>query len=90
MSLIEQASQRLEQLRPAGIVVPEVAGATPATLPHPVPDGKRLDAERKSQRVTLDLDALGAAGIVTPEAPRSRVADQRFRRSREPHCPDLA
>jgi protein-tyrosine kinase len=76
MSLIEQAAQRLEQLRRAGIVVPEVAGAAPPIPAHSVPDGKRLEPERKSQRVTLDLDALGAAGIVTPDAPRSLVADQ--------------
>jgi protein-tyrosine kinase len=53
-----------------------VAGAAPPIPAHSVPDGKRLEPERKSQRVTLDLDALGAAGIVTPDAPRSLVADQ--------------
>lgn len=77
MSLIEQAAQRLEQLRRAGIVVPEVAGAAP--LPpaaSAVPDAKPPGQAQTSQQVTLDLDALGAAGIVTPSAPRSLVADQ--------------
>lgn len=77
MSLIEQAAQRLEQLRRAGIVVPEVAGPVPPGLAAAAsPEPRRPESARKSQRVTLDLDALGAAGVVTPSSPRSRVADQ--------------
>jgi protein-tyrosine kinase len=30
----------------------------------------------QSRRVDIDLDAVGAAGIVTPNAPRTRLADQ--------------
>ncbi len=90
-SLIEQATQRLEQLRKAGAVIPEKSNApatqqfgrvagdfnsvvqpeageargAPAGTPPPV-----------SRRVEIDLDALAAAGIVSPNAPRSQIADQ--------------
>ena len=90
-SLIEQATQRLEQLRKAGAVIPEKivvpvtqqfgdltssvdagavlarvhsAGATPTPSPA------------VSRRVEIDLNALSAAGIVSPNAPRSQIADQ--------------
>ena len=86
-SLIEQAAHRLEQLRRAGVSVPgaapvaappaaRVLSADAAAAPTPQP---RLQAEapaRTSQQVTLDLEALGAARIVTPNAQRSRAADQ--------------
>lgn len=75
-SLIEQAAQRLEQLRQAGADMPAtspvvqkvdaiqkpVAGATPAAV--------------LSRRVEIDLEALALAGIVSPNAPRSQIADQ--------------
>jgi protein-tyrosine kinase len=90
-SLIEQATQRLEQLRKAGAVIPEKSTA-PATqqfgrtagdfnsLSHldggEVP-GEPLPAPHSvSRRVEIDLDALSAAGIVSPNAPRSQIADQ--------------
>ena len=77
MNLIEQAVQRMEQLRRAGIDVPAAAGMSPSASVTPVlPVEKRPAAVRTSQCVTLDLDALGKAGIVTPNAPRSLVADQ--------------
>ena len=84
-SLIEQAAQRLEQLRRAGIEVPEPAGAR-------VVGGTTLAAESKaatprgseageapatsSRCVELDLAMLQATGIVTPNAPRSHIADE--------------
>lgn len=81
MSLIEQAAQRLEQLRQAGVVVPEIEAdlsvATPgarAAAPPPAP--KPAAPVQTSKMVTLDLDALMAKGIVTPNAPRSFIADQ--------------
>ena len=86
-SLIEQAAQRLEQLRRAGVVVPQVTAppAKPA-LPEPVP----LAEDRppvaviettqasavSSRRVELDLAMLEKTGIVTPNAPRSHIADE--------------
>lgn len=93
-SLIEQAAKRLEQIRQAGIAVPEVgepaaAPATPAAsgLSAAAAAAAGLEAERRgevatgqglqaSRRVELALDRLTAAGIVTPQAPRSRLADQ--------------
>ncbi|MBK1612253.1 chromosome partitioning ATPase [Rubrivivax gelatinosus] len=74
-SLIEQAAQRLEQLRQAGVTVPEVdAAPAPAAPPAALPPAREPVAT--SRRVELDLDQLAAAGIVTPSAPRSTVADQ--------------
>ncbi|MEP6657153.1 MAG: XrtA-associated tyrosine autokinase [Betaproteobacteria bacterium] len=104
MSLIEQAAKRLEELRRAGVDVPE--SATVAALDFPTTAIERASAvngarrarlaesqgtgaeARKvpapsatedaihSQRVHLDLARLAAAGIVTPDAPRSQVADE--------------
>ena len=92
-SLIEQAAQRLEQLRQAGFLVPEIE--TPAVVslappaaqvqqrPVPQPDmppamlvRDSTDMLRQSRHVELDLAALGTAGIVTPNSPRSHMADQ--------------
>jgi protein-tyrosine kinase len=73
-------------LRRAGIVVPEtvatVAGQ-PAAQPSSSPEGadkdaadRREDVAAFSKRVELDLAMLEATGIVTPSAPRSRIADE--------------
>lgn len=81
-SLIEQAAQRLEQLRRAGISVPEtIAAAQPAAQAAPRADasnktGGLEDAAASSRRVELDMAMLEATGIVTPSAPRSFVADE--------------
>lgn len=75
-SLIEQAAQRLEQLRQAGVELPQTS-----------PVATTVDSSRKSlvngsqpialsRRVEIDLEALSAAGIVSPNAPRSQIADQ--------------
>jgi protein-tyrosine kinase len=77
-SLIEQAAQRLEQLRAAGVEVPipplskhaDTAPAPPQSTPATLTDTPT------SRKVDVDLDRLGAAGIVTPLAPRSATADQ--------------
>lgn len=83
-SLIEQAAERLEQLRRAGALMPEEApapaasagassaaaatsAAAPAASPRPTATARLVE---------LDLDALAAAGLVTPTAPRSQMADQ--------------
>ncbi|BAL93755.1 XrtA-associated tyrosine autokinase [Rubrivivax gelatinosus] len=74
-SLIEQAAQRLEQLRQAGVAIPDVAGpAVPQERPAPAPE--RVEPVATSRRVELKLDELNAAGIVTPNSPRTVVADQ--------------
>jgi exopolysaccharide/PEP-CTERM locus tyrosine autokinase len=95
MSLIEQAAQRLEQLRQAGVDVPspppaevvaepKLEQAPPKARPKkPPPPVKREEPESLespemalSRRVVLDLDALTAAGIIRPDAPRSQLADE--------------
>lgn len=74
-SLIEQAAHRLEQLRQAGVGVPEVApianvnGANSKNL-------NGVSSNTMSRRVEIDLEALAKAGIVSPNAPRSAIADQ--------------
>ncbi len=92
-SLIEQAAQRLEQLRRAGAAMPEDAKSaqTPGSSRGSVigsavselvvvaesdPMQAPLDSVQRSQRVEIDLEALSAAGIVSPNAPRSQIADQ--------------
>lgn len=81
-SLIEQASRRLEQLRQAGAVIPDVAPAAEVAAPKPevpTPSPAPPPPVRPtvvSRQVELDLDALTAAGFVSPNAPRSQIADQ--------------
>ena len=94
-SLIEQAALRLEQLRQAGVTVPEMeaspesASVPPASrflagdLSQPKPAAHAAPAVRParesqpaSKLIQLDLATLTAAGIVTPNAPRSHLADQ--------------
>lgn len=74
-SLIEQAAERLEQLRQAGAempAAPQVAQAVDAAQ-RPVSE---VQPALLSRRVDIDLEALAAAGIVSPHAPRSQIADQ--------------
>lgn len=83
-SLIEQAAQRLEQLRRAGVVVPEIeaaAGGAAIGLAEPPPAAAPVLEQPEepvvlSRRVDLDLAMLEATGIVTPNAPRSHIADE--------------
>jgi len=87
-SLIEQATQRLAQLRRAGVDMPEPVAKAPPPVTAPTPREVARPVETPaetaspkvrsatSRRVELDMDALSAAGIVTPNAPRSQIADQ--------------
>jgi exopolysaccharide/PEP-CTERM locus tyrosine autokinase len=78
-SLIEQATQRLEQLRRAGVAIPEreVTVKIVQDRPPVVPSAPAAIAPvMTSRRVEIDLDALASAGIVSPNAPRSQIADQ--------------
>ena len=86
-SLIEQAAKRLEQLRGAGVAVPvpepspspvastRTAGAAPG---HPATDevAREVELASSSRRVELNMAMLESSGIVTPNAPRSRIADE--------------
>lgn len=79
-SLIEQAARRLEQLRSAGVDVPEArpVAAKPEELKAEVPVAIEPPPvlASSSRFVNIDLEALALKGIVTPNAPRSRIADQ--------------
>lgn len=84
-SLIEQAANRLEQLRQAGADVPAfVPAPTPAPAPEPILDEANEAVlytpneqfGQTSRQITIDMDALVASGIVSPNAPRSQIADQ--------------
>jgi protein-tyrosine kinase len=107
-SLIEQAAQRLEQLRQAGVAAPDVPttpigpsstaapdsppiAASFSTAPADVAEqSSPLLAESagsasaegptaslvRSPRIEFDFALLAAANIVTPNAPRSQVADE--------------
>lgn len=90
-SLIEQAAQRLEQLRQAGVVLPDDNHSRPHAAAFTVPASGEPAAPSRpaasarapedthhpaSKRVDLDLDALAAQGFLTPNAARSHLADQ--------------
>jgi len=74
-SLIEQAAQRLEQLRQAGaeMTVTPPVGQTVGAARQPVSEAQPAPLSRY---VEIDLVALAQAGIVSPNAPRSQIADQ--------------
>jgi len=65
MGLIEQAAKRLQELRRAGT----------ATDPRAAPEAAPA-AHSRAARLTLDLAKLAAGGFVTPDLPRSRIADE--------------
>lgn len=95
MSIIEQAAKRLEALRQAGINVPS-AGHAP--FPDAGPDRAEAALRSVAARVTasvrnvpqalsrhieIDISRLSAAGFVTPDAPRTELADE-FRAIKRP------
>lgn len=112
MSIIEQAAQRLEALRNAGIEPPlrsgsDAEGTRPPSGGDRIPSPERLvelmhsagaardfkthdaepdvidpspgegaEAAKRSKAIEIDLEALAAAGYLTPEAQRSQLADE--------------
>ena len=74
-SLIEQAAHRLQQLRQAGVDLPQDK-TSPLRQPETPQRVTEFPPGALSRRIDIDLDALAAAGIVSPNAPRSRIADQ--------------
>jgi protein-tyrosine kinase len=75
-SLIEKAAQRLEQLRRAGAdIAAEEAGARLESVEPRAGEPAPVETSR-SRMVRIDLAALAAEGYVTPNAPRSVIADQ--------------
>ena len=78
-SLIEQAAQRLAQLREAGVEIPETAAVPAAGRSADValpPVMERGEPTPQSRRVEIDFARLGQQGIVTPQSPRTATADQ--------------
>ena len=92
MDIIEQAAKRLEELRQAGVEVPgdvlpregiaagaAAAGGEHASNPAVVaaaPSSRPAVAGATSRRIDLDMQALTERGVVTPDAGRSRLADE--------------
>lgn len=86
-SLIEQAAERLEQLRKAGAVIAEPkpahrlpgggqAAASPEPLAETPAEVKPTAAPVVSRAVELDFEAIAAQNLLTPNAPRSLLGDQ--------------
>lgn len=91
MSLIEQAAKRLEQLRQAGVELPEERNEGPILQPAPFSgiQHSQSAAETVSHtpappgiqslnavETTLDLEAISASGLLVPNAARSQLADE--------------
>ena len=80
-SLIEQAAQRLEQLRRAGAIVSDAkqsqrlpGGGVGAAAP--AGEARAAVPAANSRRVEIDLDRLATLGMLAPNAPRSLLGDQ--------------
>lgn len=91
MSIIEQAVKRLDELKQVGVEIPdqrvepvdastiERAVALDNTLPEPPrvrAEAPARGAQDVSRQVDIDLDRLAAAGFVSSDVARSRVADE--------------
>lgn len=89
MSLIEQAAKRLEQLRQAGVDLPdEQTLHAPAktdrsnklVVETPAPSSAKAPSPSVSpkpvKRIELNLEAIAASGLLVPHASRSQLADE--------------
>jgi protein-tyrosine kinase len=90
MSLIEQAAKRLEQLRQAGVELPDesakipdaptVSSIKPAERPPLTASLQPPVIAQPPTAVTpqtiLNLEAISASGLLTPDAARSQLADE--------------
>lgn len=90
MDIIELAAKRLEELRRAGVELPgdvlprDGIAATAAVASRSEPAGSPVAAAVEiprppvvtSRRIELDMQALAARGIVTPESARSQLGDE--------------
>lgn len=83
MSIIEQAAERLERLKQAGIEVP-VAALKPgkpeageaAPIAPPAEPPKAEPPKKPPRSVTIDIARLREMGMVTPDAPNSKTAGE--------------
>ncbi len=89
---IERAAQRLEELKQAGAQMPEVAPLLPPpseprladvapespkrALAVPSPTLPKVSPGKGSKTVNIDFRRLSLSGIITPDSPRSSLADQ--------------
>ncbi len=85
MSLIEQAAKRLEQLRQAGVELPEDNAPLqlqPQTIPPAHRESKKavsapvITPSASARTVELDLDAIAAAGLLVPQSTNSKLANE--------------
>ncbi|HEU4621176.1 MAG TPA: XrtA-associated tyrosine autokinase [Burkholderiaceae bacterium] len=91
MSLVERAAKRLEELQRAGVSLPWNVGPSRAKSESQVPNdiraglasaAQREGAEsvaaedRVSRSVDIDVARLAENGYITPDAPRSQLADE--------------
>jgi exopolysaccharide/PEP-CTERM locus tyrosine autokinase len=88
MSLIEQAAKRLEQLRQAGVELPEdEVKPIPVSIQPPVTAKQSAPKEQPApqvaqpqaapiKRIELNLEAIAASGLLVPHAMRSQLADE--------------
>ncbi|MCX9156884.1 XrtA-associated tyrosine autokinase [Niveibacterium sp. 24ML] len=86
MSIIEKAVERLDQLKRAGVDVPEVpasvepANAQVAASASVAPPAERAAqpgaSARERRTVEIDLDRLAALGFVSPTQPNTPTAEQ--------------
>jgi protein-tyrosine kinase len=83
VSIIEQAARRLDELRRAGIEATPPHRPDGTGEPSPAVQQRTAPPAEPRQRVHLDLAALAARGFATPEAPRTRLADE-FRHAKRP------
>jgi len=84
VSIIEQAAERLERLKQAGIDVPTATPKPDRPAPEdaaasapPAAERPKAEAPKKqSRRVTVDREKLKEAGMVSPDAPNSQTAGE--------------
>ena len=91
MSLIEQAAKRLEQLRQAGVELPEDAVARDQPSQIPAQKATERDTPRQTSspdpitplpvgkeanRVNLDFEAMAASGLLVPSQSRNVLANE--------------
>ncbi len=81
-SLIEQAAARLKALQQAGVSQQASPAITPVVRPKeivttgPVALESGENPRGNAKRIDLDFETLAATGIVSPNAPRSQIADE--------------
>jgi exopolysaccharide/PEP-CTERM locus tyrosine autokinase len=90
MDIIEQAAKRLEELRRAGVEIPEepeavVDAKVGAGKSAPVEEVRMTETRPVvagvtrpvvSRRIDLDMSVLTACGIITPDSVRSQLGDE--------------